>query len=53
MTWNMSRSTEKLKRVRNAHCRTRNIVKNLKNVENEKHTLQDLEYFEKTDKRGK
>jgi hypothetical protein len=29
------------------------MVRNLKNVENEKQTLFDLEYGEKTEKRGK
>ena len=33
--------------MRNAHCRTWNMARNLKNVTNETHTLEDLEYGEK------
>ena len=36
--------------MRNIHIRTCNMARKLKNVENEKHKLQDLEYVEKTDK---
>ena len=39
--------------MRNGHCSKWDMARNLKNVENEKHTLQELEYVEKTDKRGK
>ena len=39
--------------MRNVHCRTWNMARNLKNVENETQTLSDLEYDEKNDKRGK
>ena len=31
----------------NAHCKTWNMARKLKNLENEKGTLQDLEYGEK------
>ena len=40
----MSRNTEKMVNMRNAHCM---YVKKLKKVENEKHTLYDLEYGQK------
>ena len=46
-TWNMVRNTEKLWKKRNAHFINYNIVRKLKKVENEKHTLQDLEYGNK------
>ena len=39
--------------MRNAHYRTWMMEIKLKNVENEKQTLYDLEYGEKTEKRGK
>jgi len=39
--------------MRNTHGRTWNMVRKLKNVENEKHTQLVLEYGEKTEKRGK
>ena len=39
--------------MRNAHSRTWNMPGKLKNVENEKHTLQDLDYGEKPEKHGK
>ena len=39
--------------MRNAHCMIWNIAKKLKNVKNETKTLFDLEYGEKTEKRGK
>ena len=32
--------------MRNAHCRTWSLARKLKIMENEKHTLQDLEYGE-------
>ena len=32
--------------MRNAHCRTWNMARKLKNVENEKHTLWDMKYGE-------
>ena len=68
----MARKTEKGGKFRNIHCRTWNMAKNLKimenlknpldylkndkllkNVKNEKCTLQDLEYGEKTENHGK
>ena len=33
--------------MRNAHCRTWNMARKLKNVENEKYKMQELEYNEK------
>ena len=39
--------------MRNAHSRTWNMLKKLKNVKNEKRTLQTLEYGKNTEKRGK
>ena len=39
--------------MRNAHCRSWNMVRKLKKMENETHTLQDMEYGEKPEKRGK
>ena len=39
--------------MRNAHCRTWNMASKMKNIENEKCTLQDLEYCEKTEKTWK
>ena len=39
--------------MRKAHYRTWNVARNLKNYENETHTLQDLEYGKKTEKGGK
>ena len=43
---------ETLKNVKkvNVQSRTWNMVEKLENHENEKHTLQDLEYGKKTDK---
>ncbi len=37
----------------NAHCRTWNMARKLKNMENEKHTLEDLKNDEITEKREK
>ena len=34
-------------KMRNAHCKTWNVVKKLKIMENEKHTLQDMKYVMK------
>ena len=55
--WNLSRNTEKSRIMRNGHSRTWNMAKKkkkpLKNVENEKCTLQDLEYGKKNEKREK
>ena len=39
--------------MRNVHHMTWIMARKLKNVQNETQTLQDLEYGEKTDKRGK
>ena len=68
----MSSKTEKGGKFRNVHCRTWNMArklkimenekhplddlkntKSLKNVKNEKCTLKDLEYGEKTENHGK
>ena len=38
-TWNMARNTEKSEKMRNAHSRYSNMLRKLKNVENEKHKL--------------
>jgi hypothetical protein len=39
--------------MRNIHLTTRKMTKSLKNVKNEKCTLKDLEYGEKTENHGK
>ena len=39
--------------MRSTHSRNWNMAKKMKNVKNEKYTLQDLDYGEKTEKRGK
>ena len=39
--------------MRNAQCRTWNMARKLKITENEKNTLQDVKYGEKTEKGGK
>ena len=39
--------------MRNAHCSTWNMARNLKIMENEKHTLDDLKNDKNTEKRGK
>ena len=49
----MARNTEKTWKLRNAHCRTLNMTRKVKNVENEKDKLQDLKYEKNTEKRGK
>ena len=36
--------------MRNAHCRTWNMARKMKNVKNETQTLFDLEYGKKTEK---
>ena len=36
--------------MRNAQCRTWNMARNTENVKNEKCTLQDLEFGEKSEK---
>ena len=68
----MARKTKKGGKFRNVHCRTWNMARKLKIMENEKHplddlkndeslknvknekcTLKDLEYGQKTDNHGK
>ena len=49
----MARKTEKGGIFRNVHCRMRNMARNLKIMENEKHTLDDLKNDEITKKREK
>jgi hypothetical protein len=39
--------------MRNAYSRTWNLARNLKNVKNETHTLEELEYGENTEICGK
>ena len=39
--------------MRNAHCRNRNMARNLKIIENEKHPRDDLKNDEITEKREK
>ncbi|SFW05187.1 Uncharacterised protein [Chlamydia abortus] len=46
----MARKTEKGGKFRNVHCRTWNMARN---VENEKHPLDDLKNDEITEKREK
>ena len=43
----IGQKTLKTQKIRNAHCRTWNMAINPKNVKNETHTLEDLEYGEK------
>ena len=52
-TWKMAIKLENKKKIRKSLDRTWNMVKNTEKLENEKHTLQDLEYGEKTDQKGK
>ena len=52
-TGNMARKTEKGGKFRNVHCRTWNKARKLKVMENEKHTLDDLENDEITKKHEK
>ena len=49
----MARKTEKIGMFRNVHCRTRNMARKLKIMENEKHPLDDLKNDEITKKREK
>ena len=49
----MARKTEKGGKFRNVHCRTRNMARKLKIMENEKHPLDDLKNDEITKKREK
>ena len=49
----MPSKTEKGGKFRNVHCRTRNMARKLKIMENEKHPLDDLKNDEITKKREK
>ena len=49
----MARKTEKDGIFRNVHCRTGNMARKLKIIENEKHPLDDLKNDEITKKREK
>ena len=49
----MARKTEKGGKFRNVHCRTWNMVRKLKIMENEKLPLDDLKNDEITEKREK
>jgi hypothetical protein len=51
-TWNMASIIEKRKKE-NKHCRTWKMARKLKNVENDKQKLYNLEYGDTTAKRGK
>ena len=49
----MARKTEKVGKFTNAHCRTWNMARKLKIMENEKHPRDDLKNDEITAKREK
>ena len=49
----MARKTEKGGKLRNVHCRTWNMARKLKIIENEKHPLEDLKNDEIIKKREK
>ncbi|EAA20403.1 hypothetical protein [Plasmodium yoelii yoelii] len=49
----MARKTEKVEKFRNVHCRTWNMVRKLKIMENEQHPLDDLKNDQITEKREK
>ena len=49
----MAKKTEKGGKFRNVHCRTWNMVRKLKIMENEKHPLDDMKNDEITEKREK
>ena len=49
----MARKTEKGGKFRNFHCRTWNMARKLKVMENEKHPLDELKNDEITEKREK
>ena len=49
----MARKSEKGGKLRNIHCRTSNMTRNLKIMENEKHPLDDFKNDEITKKREK
>jgi len=49
----MARKTEKGGKFKNVHCRTWNMARKLKIMENEKHLLHDLKNGEITEERYK
>ena len=49
----MERNTEKVGKFRNVHCRTWNMARKLKIMENEKHPLDDSKNDEINEKREK
>ena len=49
----MARKTEKGGKFRNVHCRTLNMARKLKIMENEKYPLEDLKNDEITEKHEK
>ena len=49
----MARKTENGGKFRNVHCRTWNMARKLKIMENEKHSLDNLKNDEITEKREK
>ena len=49
----MAKKTEKGGKFRNVHCRTWNIARKMKIMENEKYVLQDVKYGEENEKDGK
>ena len=49
----MARKTEKRWKIQNVHCRSRNMARKLKIMENEKHPVDDLKNDEITEKREK
>ena len=52
-TINIARNTEKGRKFRNVQCRTWNMARKLKIMENEKHPRDDLKNDEITEKREK
>ena len=52
-TWNMARKLKRRENEKDTSVRHEIRQETLKNVENEKCTLQDLEYGQKTEYRGK
>ena len=49
----MARKTENGRKLRNVQCKTWNMARKLKIMENEKHPLEDLKNDEITEKREK
>ena len=49
----MAGKIEKVGKFRNVHCRTWNMARKLKIMENEKHPLDDMKNYEITKKREK